>query len=103
MALSQYKTTGFVNFNSRSQAVILSEFGCNPLLVARAMYLHVNQGGEVRRIREQGDASVYQNEFHDDLVFPFRGQELYAETLFFDYPHEPDWGRIEVVDIKVQP
>lgn len=98
-ALSQYKTTGFVDFNGRSQAWILETFGCDPKLIAQEMYRYVKHGGTIKRVREQGDPSIYANEFHDDLGFPFRGHELYVETLFFD-DRDPDWCRIEVVNIK---
>src|SRR5688500_3319415 len=97
--LSQWDVNGYVVFNERSQAWILGKWGCDQKLLARAMYDHVRRGGEIRRVREQGDASVYQNEFHDDLVFSFRRREVYVETIFFD-DRDPEWCRIDVVNIK---
>src|SRR5690349_17080903 len=70
-ALSLYEVTGYVDFNERSQKWIRSKLKCDPRLVAAAMDSYVQGGGVIKAVREQGDPSVYQNEFHYDLWPPF--------------------------------
>jgi hypothetical protein len=96
--LSEYACDGYVTFNRKSQEWILAEYGCHPKLVAKSMHTHVDEGGEIKKIRENGDPSIYQCEFHYDLVFMFRRNLLYAETLFIETKRNGE--RIEVVSIK---
>jgi hypothetical protein len=97
--LSNWRTDTYVNFCRRPQEWIWRELASDPRLVAQQMFNFVRGGGVVKRVKENGNAEDYSNEFHDDLVFVFKGKTIYVETIFHE-DRDADGCHIDVVSMK---
>lgn len=99
-ALKNWKYEGYVNFKRIAQEWVRANFGEFDLKeVARLLYEHVGNGGEIDQQTETRPEWT-DSEYHYDLRVPIAGRLIYFETLLeYDDPNDPDDPYITVVSV----
>jgi hypothetical protein len=99
-ALRNWSFRGYVEFKPRAEAWLASELPELSLReVARALYQHVEGGGEIdEQVERRPEYVSY--EFHFDLRVRIGGRHIYFETvLLCEDAKDPDDPMIEVVSV----
>ena len=81
-ALSEWNCDGFVVWKKRATEWLeINIEGHTQKYVAKMMYEHFQQGGEIDQTRERREPYNSFYEFHYDFRFPIEGRKIYIETV----------------------
>ncbi len=96
-ALANWRVTGYVDWKEIARAWIRKHLGdCEPRQIARLMFEHVENGGEIDQVPEQRP-EWKDWPYHYDMRISLGSRLLYIETILLD--DDPDDPVIRVVSI----